>query len=291
MTKKELTALILKKKSFLCIGLDSDIEKIPAFLREASDDPVFEFNRRIIDATIDLAVAYKPNVAFYECNGSKGWESLEKTAAYIAAHQAGPVFSIADAKRADIGNSSLYYARTFLERMAFDAVTVNPYMGSDSVEPFLQFPGKWAVILALTSNPGAHDFQVLQPQLPLLLEKFGIKTCYWKKFFEVVMEESMKWGTPDNTMYVVGATQADILGSVREFVPDHFFLIPGVGAQGGSLETISEKSMTRDVGILVNSSRNIIFASQGEDFADKARLAAMSLKKKMERILEGHRLI
>lgn len=291
MNKKELTALILKKKSFLCIGLDTDIDKVPAFLKETYDDPVFEFNRMIIDATIDFAVAYKPNLAFYECNGKKGWESLEKTINYLSGHQGGPVFTIADAKRADIGNSSMYYARTFLENLNFDAVTVNPYMGKDSVEPFLQFPGKWAVILALTSNSGAHDFQVLQPQLPLLLEKFGIKTCYWKKFYEVVMEESMKWGSTDNIMYVVGATQADMLGSVRELVPEHFFLIPGVGVQGGSLEAIAAKAMNKDVGILVNSSRGIIFASEGEDFEDKARLAALALKKKMERILQGRSMI
>ncbi len=287
MNRQELTALIRKKRSFLCVGLDTDAERIPDALKDTPGDPVFEFNRRIIDATIDLAVAFKPNIAFYECRGSKGWESLEKTMHYLAGHPKGPVFLIADAKRADIGNTSGYYARTFFESMPFDALTVNPYMGSDSVKPFLSWPGKWAIILALTSNPGALDFQVLQPQLPMLLEKFGIKTCDRRKLYELVMEESLQWGSPDNMMFVVGATQADVLSSVRELVPDHFFLVPGVGAQGGKLKDVARVTMNKDVGILVNSSRNIIYASSEDDFDLKARIAAQGLQQQMESILKN----
>ncbi len=291
MKKEELKQLILKKKSFLCVGLDTDIERIPAFIRDAFDDPQFEFNRRIIDATIDLAVAYKPNTSFYESLGSNGWRSLQKTIEYIKKHPAGPVFTIADAKRGDIGNTSAQYAKAFFEHMPFDAITLNPYMGHDAVQAFLEYPGKWAIVLGLTSNPGAHDFQVLQPQFPLLLEKLGIKTCYWKKLFELVMEESMKWGTPENMMYVVGATQTDVLGTVRDNVPDHFFLIPGVGAQGGDLKNIAEKTLNKDVGILVNASRSIIYASAEKDFDKKARQAAITLQQEMNVILNEHGLV
>ncbi len=290
MRKEELTRLILKKKSFLCVGLDTDIERIPAFLKKTTDDPVFEFNRRIIDATIDLAVAYKPNTSFYESSGSKGWRSLEKTIEYIKKHPGGPVFTIADAKRGDVGNTSAQYAKAFFEHMPFDAITLNPYMGHDAIQPFLEYPGKWAVLLGLTSNPGAHDFQVLQPQFPLLLEKMGIKTCYWKKLFELVMEESMKWGSSENMMYVVGATQASVIGTIRENVPDHFFLVPGVGAQGGELKNIAGKTLNKDVGILVNSSRSIIYASAGEGFDQKARAAALALQQEMSAILNEYGL-
>ncbi len=286
MNRHELRDLILEKQSFLCIGLDTCLNTIPSFLKDIADDPVFEFNRRIIDATIDLAAAYKPNLAFYESHGSKGWESLEKTMHYLADHPKGPVFTIADAKRGDIGNTSAQYARAFFEHMPFDALTVNPYLGRDSVEPFLSYPGKWAIILALTSNPGAMDFQVLQPQLPLLLEKLGIKTCYWKKLFELVMEECQQWGTPENMMFVAGATHPDFLSSIREIVPDHFLLIPGVGAQGGKLEEIARMAMNKDVGIIVNSSRNIIYASSGRDFDTAARMAAKALHQQMAHILK-----
>ncbi len=291
MRKEELTRLILKKKSFLCIGLDTDIERIPAFLKNTCDDPLFEFNRRIVDATIDLAVAYKPNTSFYESLGSKGWRSLEKTINYIKEHPGGPVFTIADAKRGDIGNTSAQYAKAFFVNMPFDAITINPYMGHDSVQAFLEFPGKWAILLGLTSNPGALDFQVLQPQFPLLLEKMGIKTCYWKKLYELVMEESMKWGTPENMMFVVGATQTAVLDAIRENVPEHFFLVPGVGAQGGDIQNIAEKTLNKDVGILVNSSRGILYASADEDFDQKARTAAKDLQQEMGAILKEKKFV
>jgi orotidine-5'-phosphate decarboxylase len=291
MTRGELIGLIRKKGSYLCIGLDPDPGKIPAFLFEESDDPVFEFNRRIIDATIDLAVAYKPNLAFYESGGSKGWISLEKTIEYLNRHAGGPVFTIADAKRGDIGNSASHYARAFYEAMDFDAVTLSPYMGHDSILPFLAYKGKWAIVLALTSNPGAMDFQALQPQLPALLEKFGIKTTYWKKLFEMVMEEGMKWGSTENTMFVVGATQPDLLTFIRENFPDHFFLIPGVGAQGGSLAEVSRIALNKDAGILVNLSRNIIFASPDKDFDAAARQVAIGVRKEMEMMLREKQII
>lgn len=287
MTRKQLSELIRRKRSYLCVGLDSDPAKIPAFLSEQADDPVFEFNRRIIDATIPFAVAYKPNVAFYESSGSRGWASLEKTISYLSGHPGGPVFTIADAKRGDIGNSSRHYAKAFFETMSFDAVTVQPYMGRDSVQAFMQHPGRWAIVLALTSNPGASDFQVLQPQFPALLEKFGIKTCYWNKLYEMVMEESIKWGTPDNTMFVLGATQTDLLRNVRENIPHHFMLVPGVGTQGGDLKEVSETLFNKDVGILVNASRSIIFASSGHDFDVAAGNAAHALQQQMETLLSG----
>ncbi len=286
MTKEELTGLIHRKKSFLCIGLDADMERIPSFLKEKYDDPQFEFNRRIIDATIDVAIAYKPNTSFYESEGIRGWQSLEKTIKYLAEHEKGPVFTIADAKRGDIGNTSAHYAKAFFEKMPFDAITVNPYMGHDSVEPFLAYPEKWTIVLGLTSNPGAMDFQVLQPQFPLLLEKMGIKTCYWKKLYELVIEEAIKWGGPEKLMLVIGATHASMLGSLREQVPDHFFLIPGVGAQGGSLSEIASTAINKEVGIIVNASRSIIFASSADDFDVAARKAAKALQNEMEEILK-----
>lgn len=285
MTRSALTALIRRKKSFLCVGLDPDMNRIPECIRQNSEDPLFEFNRRIIDATIGEAVAFKPNIAFFEMHGSKGWESLEKTMAYIAGHKAGPVFTIADAKRADIGNSSAAYARAFLESMPFDAVTVSPYMGHDSVKPFLSYPGKWAAILALTSNPGATDFQLL----PVGTDRAAGTDIpgAGKQFYEVVMAKCMDWGSPDNMMFVVGATHAGMLGSVRQLVPDHFFLIPGVGAQGGDLSAIASVAMNKDVGILVNSSRGILYASSGEDFDIKAGEAAAGMQQEMEGLLRG----
>lgn len=290
MDRKDLSALMRGKRSFLCVGLDPDFARIPRHLKSTAEDPLFEFNRRIIDATIEYAVAYKPNTSFFEAHGSEGWRSLEKTIAYINDHPQGPVFTIADAKRGDIGNTAKQYARAFFEQMDFDAITVNPYMGHDCVQPFLQFKDKWAIVLGITSNPGAMDFQVLQPQLPLLLEKMGIKTVYWKKLYEIVIEQSMNWGTPDNMMFVVGATHSDQLTHVRDLAPDHFFLIPGVGAQGGKLEDIAAKAMNKEVGILVNASRSIIYASADEDFDLQAGKAAKALQTQMEASLERQKL-
>jgi orotidine-5'-phosphate decarboxylase len=269
MTRLELVSIIRKKKSFLCVGLDSELSKIPPhLLRE--EDPVFEFNKLIIDATIDFAVAYKPNLAFYESSGLKGWISLEKTISYLHLKK-DHVFLIADAKRGDIGNTSSQYAKAFFEILDVDAITVAPYMGSDSVQPFLAYPGKWAILLALTSNKGANDFQYLESGDSNL--------------FEHVLRTSSKWGTPDNMMYVVGATQARQLETIRKIIPDHFLLVPGVGAQGGSLQEAARYGMTKDIGLLVNASRSIIFASSKEDFAEKAREEAEKMQKEMAALL------
>ncbi|MBW6498913.1 MAG: orotidine-5'-phosphate decarboxylase [Bacteroidales bacterium] len=291
MTRQELVDLIRRKKSYLCVGLDTDPEKIPHWIREDFEDPVFEFNRRIIDATIDKVAAYKPNMAFYESQGSKGWKSLEKTMDYLNSHTQGPVFTIADAKRGDIGNSASYYAKAFFENMQFDSVTVNPYMGHDALKPFLSVPGKWAVVLALTSNPGAKDFQLWQPQLPMILEKLGIKTEQWKRFYELIVEQCLQWGTPENMMFVVGATRPEMLQSVRESAPNHFFLVPGVGTQGGSLQEVSRQAMNSDCGLLINVSRNIIFASKGRDFDQRAREVAIEYQQEMEVLLKEKNLI
>ncbi len=270
MIRQELISIIRKKKSFLCVGLDSEISKLPPhLLRE--EDPVFEFNRQIIDATIDFAVAYKPNLAFYESNGLKGWISLEKTLSYLHLKK-DRAFIIADAKRGDIGNTSTQYAKAFFEILDADAITIAPYMGSDSVQPFLAYPGKWAVLLALTSNKGASDFQYLQSGD--------------ERLFEHVLRTSMKWGTAENMMYVVGATQAEQLAAIRRIIPDHFLLVPGVGAQGGSLQEVARYGMTPDVGLLVNASRSIIFASSKEDFAEKAREEAEKMQKEMAALMQ-----
>lgn len=267
MTRQELIAQIKLKQSFLCIGLDTDLNKIPKFLLD-NEDPIFEFNKAIIDATKDFAVAYKPNIAFYEKLGVKGWISLEKTLNYIPKE----CFTIADAKRGDIGNTSSYYAQTFFETFPFDAVTVAPYMGSDSVKPYLQFDKKWVILLALTSNEGAKDFQ-------FFTNKDG------QKLFEKVLSTSSTWGTDENTMYVVGATRAEGIGEVRKIVPNHFFLVPGIGAQGGSLEDVAKYGFNKDCGLLVNSSRGIIYASSGDDFASKAKEKAEELQKEMAEIM------
>jgi len=269
MTRQELISIINKKKSFLCVGLDSEISKIPQHLLN-EEDPVFEFNRQIIDATIDFAVAYKPNLAFYESSGLKGWISLERTISYLHMKKE-RVFLIADAKRGDIGNTSQQYAKAFFEILDVDAVTVAPYMGSDSVSPFLTYPGKWVILLALTSNKGASDFQYIKSEDSFLFEK--------------VITASSQWGTPENLMYVVGATQASQLGTIRNLVPDHFLLVPGVGAQGGSLGEVARYGLTKDCGLLVNASRSIIFASNKEDFAEKARAEAKAMQQEMERLL------
>lgn len=267
MNKAALTALIRKKRSYLCIGLDTDITKIPRHLLK-TEDPVFEFNKAIIEATADVCVAYKPNLAFYESLGSKGWRSLEKTMEVIPSN----CFTIADAKRGDIGNTSTLYARAFFQQMNFDSVTVAPYMGEDSVKPFLAFDGKWVILLALTSNPGAMDFQLNQQEMGGLL-------------FEEVMRKAMQWGNADQLMFVCGATRADQFEQLRALAPDYFFLVPGVGAQGGDLAAISRMGMNKEVGLLVNSSRQIIYAGDGEDFAQKARVEAMKVQTEMDTLL------
>ncbi len=272
MNKKELISQIKKKRSFLCIGLDTDIKKIPAHLLDA-DDPIFEFNKQIIDATKQYCVAYKPNIAFYESLGVKGWESLQKTLSYIPKD----IFTIADAKRGDIGNTSDMYARAFFETMNFDSVTVAPYMGSDSVVPFLQFKDKWAIVLALTSNKGGFDFQT-------------IKDADGQHLFEQVLETSKQWGTAENMMYVVGATRAQQLAEIRVIIPDHFLLVPGVGAQGGNLQDVAKYGMNTDCGLLVNSSRGIIYASNQLNFAEMAANEAMKLQLQMDVLLSENNL-
>jgi orotidine-5'-phosphate decarboxylase len=267
MTKQELFATIRKKQSFLCIGLDSDITKIPVHLLD-SEDPVFEFNKQIIDATHDLCVSYKPNTAFYESAGLKGWQSLERTIEYLRSNHPG-LFTIADAKRGDIGNTSKMYAKAFLETLGFDSITVAPYMGEDSVTPFLEFKNKWVILLALTSNKGAVDFQT--PDL-----------------YKKVLSTSQKWANAENMMYVVGATQAESLKEIRNIVPEHFLLVPGVGAQGGSLADVAKFGMNKECGLLVNSSRGIIYASAGKDFAEKARAEAKLLQNEMSALLDKH---
>jgi len=271
MNREQLFNQIKTKRSFLCVGLDTDILKIPDFLK-TTGDPVFAFNKEIIDATHDLCVAYKPNMAFYESQGVKGWEALEKTVNYIRQKDKN-IFIIADAKRGDIGNTSNLYARAFFDYMDFDAVTVAPYMGEDSVKPFMTYPEKWVILLALTSNKGAFDFQFLKD------EKSG------DLLFESVLKTSQNWGDANNMMYVVGATKAEKLEDIRKIIPDHFLLVPGIGAQGGSLEEVARYGMNDHCGMLVNSSRQIIYASNGKDFAEKARNEAMNLQVDMEELL------
>jgi orotidine-5'-phosphate decarboxylase len=275
MNRQQLIEQILQKKSFLCVGLDTDLDLIPEHLLE-KEDPVFEFNKAIIEATQDLCVAYKPNIAFYECMGPSGWSALQKTMGVIP----GNIFTIADAKRGDIGNTSKRYADTFFNSKAtgldFDSVTIAPYMGKDSVSPFLEYKGKWAVLLALTSNPGAMDIQFIQTNIN------------GKRVFEKVLVRSKQWGTEENIMYVVGATRAELLKEIREIVPNHFLLIPGVGAQGGSLSAVAEFGMNKDCGLLVNASRSIIYASKGTDFAIKAREEALKLQKEMSVLLDKY---
>ncbi|MCD4734619.1 MAG: orotidine-5'-phosphate decarboxylase [Bacteroidales bacterium] len=273
MNKQQLFDLISKKKSFLCIGLDSDYTKIPQHLLDFTD-PQFEFNKAIIDTTSDLAAAYKINTAFYESQGVPGWISLEKTIDYIKGSGL-DVFTIADAKRGDIGNTSLQYAKGFFETFDFDAITVSPYMGEDSIAPFLQYKNKWIIVLALTTNKGSVDFQSLRNKSN---DRF---------FYEEVLNKTIQWGTTDNTMFVVGATKPESFKHIREIVPDHFLLVPGVGAQGGSLEEVSENGLNKFCGMLVNSSRGIIFASNGEDFARIAREKSHQIQKRMAEILTG----
>jgi orotidine-5'-phosphate decarboxylase len=262
MTRQQLTARIRSMGSYLCVGLDTEKEKLPRHLLSHAD-PIFEFNRQIIDATKEHCVAYKINTAFYEALGLRGWEAMERTVNYIPRTH----FTIADAKRGDIGNTSSQYARAFFETLGFDAITVAPYMGEDSVRPFLEYKDKWTILLGLTSNPGAKDFE-LQP-------------AGEGRLYEKVLTTAARWGTPDNLMYVVGATRAPEFTRIRELTPDHFYLVPGVGAQGGSLEAISKQAMNKDVGLLINASRAVIFASAGEDFAEAAASAASRLRGEM----------
>ena len=278
MTKQELFENIQRKKSFLCVGLDTDVNKIPEHLFDDSEDPIFDFNKAIIDATADLCVAYKPNLAFYESLGLQGWEVLERTVDYIRENYPDQ-FIIADAKRGDIGNTSAMYARTFFGNMDFDSVTVAPYMGEDSVTPFLTYEGKWVTLLALTSNKGALDFQLMKDKSSgdLLYEK--------------VLKTSQAWGTDENMMYVVGATKAEMLTDVRAIVPEHFLLGPGIGAQGGSLEEVAKYGLNSTCGLLVNSSRQIIYASSEKDYAEAARAEALRVQTDMEYLLKQAELI
>lgn len=269
MNRNELVEQIKQKKSYLCVGLDTDPAKIPAHLRN-EEDPIFAFNKAIIDATLPYCVAYKINTAFYEAQGLKGWAALEKTVNYIPSTH----FKIADAKRGDIGNTSTQYAIAFLKQLPFDAITIAPYMGEDSVKPFLQFEGKWAIVLGLTSNPGAHDFELKS------LEG-------GERLYEKVIRTVATWGTPENLMFVVGATRADEFINLRSIAPDHFFLVPGVGAQGGSLSEISQKAMNKEIGLLVNSSRDIIFASGKDDFASAAAAKAKAYAEEMATFIKN----
>lgn len=270
MTRKQLIQQINQKKSYLCVGLDTDISKIPPHLLKYKN-PVLEFNKQIIDATHDLCVAYKPNIAFYEQYGAKGWETLEKTVNHIPEK----IFKIADAKRGDIGNTSNMYAKAFFETMSFDSITVAPYMGEDSIKPFLEFKDKWVIILGLTSNKGAQDFQFLKSNK--------------KPLFQNVIEKCMQYGTAENTMFVIGATKEAYFEEIRKFCPDHFFLVPGVGAQGGDLQKLSQYGMNKDCGLLVNATRSIIYASNGKDFAEKAREEALRMQSEMKKYLKEYR--
>ncbi len=276
MKRDQLVENIRRKGSFLCVGLDSDINKLPRHLLSA-DDPVYEFNKAIIDATAPYCVAYKPNLAFYEATGAQGWITLEKTIKYIKENHPDQ-FIIADAKRGDIGNTSKLYARSFFEHLDVDSVTVAPYMGEDSVTPFLGYEGKWVILLALTSNKGSHDFQFIE-------DKEGTR------LFEHVIETSSKWAGPEEMMYVVGATQGEMFKDIRKVAPESFLLVPGVGAQGGSLAEVARYGMIKDCGLLVNSSRGIIFASSGEDFAETAGREAEKLRDEMASLLSGAGII
>jgi orotidine-5'-phosphate decarboxylase len=268
MHREYLIQQIKGKKSYLCVGLDTDFEKIPAHLK-SSDDAVFRFNKEIIDATLDLCVAYKINTAFYEAQGVKGWEAMQKTVDYIPSTH----FKIADAKRGDIGNTSNQYAKAFFETIPFDAVTVAPYMGRDSVKPFLNYHEKWAIVLGLTSNEGSKDFEQLR-----LNENY---------LFEEVIKKTAEWGTENNLMFVVGATKAPDISSIRKIIPNHFLLIPGVGAQGGDLAEVSKHGLNKDCGLLVNASRAIIYAGNKENFAEEARKIALQYQTEMKRYLRG----
>lgn len=274
MTTQNLIEQIHHKKSFLCIGLDVDLSKIPIYLLE-KEDPIFEFNKSIIDATHNFCVSYKPNIAFYEAYGLKGWKALEKTINYLNEHYP-EIFTIADAKRGDIGNTSTMYAKAFLEDLNFDSVTVAPYMGKDSVEPFLAFKNKHAIMLALTSNEGAFDFQT--------------KIFDGKELYKTVIEISKTWKNSENLMYVVGATKPEFFKEIRQLIPDSFLLVPGIGAQGGNLQEVCKYGLNKNVGLLINSSRGIIYASNNKDFASKAREEAMKIQMEMNSIMVNSNL-
>ena len=269
MNKKELHKLIIQKRSFLCVGLDTDIQLIPQHLLKFPD-PVFEFNKAIIDATIDIAIGYKPNLAFYESRGQDGWASLEKTIKYLNQFK-GNVFTIADAKRGDIGNTSKMYAKAFFEHMDFDAVTIAPYMGEDSVTPFLEYKDKWVIVLGLNSNESSKDFQLLETENG--------------KLYEQVIRKAQQWAGPDRLMLVVGATHPEEFKHIRKLAPDYFYLVPGVGSQGGDMQKICENALTKECGLIINSARNIIYASKGEDFADAARQMALKTVAEMSNYL------
>ncbi|MES2429745.1 MAG: orotidine-5'-phosphate decarboxylase [Bacteroidota bacterium] len=270
MTRQFLIDQIKSKRSYLCVGLDTDITKIPKHLQN-HPDAIFEFNKQIIDATKDLCVAYKINTAFYEAMGLKGWEAMQKTVEYIPKEH----FTIADAKRGDIGNTSTQYAKAFFEAFDFDSITVAPYMGEDSVKPFLEYTDKWTIVLGLTSNKGSEDFEMLKIQND---NEEHLRSDY---LYEQVLKKVSSWGTPDNLMFVVGATQATELENIRNIIPDHFLLVPGVGAQGGSLEEVSRYGMNKDCGLLINASRAIIYASNKENFAEEARVIALQYQTEM----------
>ncbi len=274
MTYIEIFQQILRKRSFLCVGLDTDLSKIPSHLNKF-DDPIFEFNRQIVDATARYVIAYKPNLAFYEVYGAYGWQSLEKTINYIKKHYP-DIFLIADAKRGDIGNTAQMYARAFFEKLPFDAITLSPYMGADTVYPFLEYQGKWVILLALTSNASANDFQMM------------VEESTGKKLFEKIILHAQQWGNIQNTMFVVGATKSQMLKEIRTIIPDHFLLVPGVGTQGGNLEEVAENAMNQYCGLIVNISRDIIFAAQDINFAYVAETKAQQYQTLMSRLLANH---
>jgi orotidine-5'-phosphate decarboxylase len=288
MTRQQLIDQIFLKRSYLCVGLDTDIDKIPRHLLKNAD-PVFEFNKAIIDATKDICVGYKINTAFYEARGLKGWAEMERTVDYIPTTH----LKIADAKRGDIGNTSAQYAKAFFESMNFDAITVAPYMGHDSVKPFLEFKDKWTIVLGLTSNPGAADFELQQliRKADTLEEEVHISKSETSYLYEYVLETVSDWGSPENLMFVVGATQANEFLNIRKLTPDHFYLVPGLGFQGGSLKEISENAMNGDCGLLVNASRAIIYASHKENFAEEAATIAKEYQKEMAGYLPVRRLV
>ena len=286
MTRQQLVDQIFSKQSYLCVGLDTDVNKIPRHL-QSNPDAVFEFNKQIINATLEYCVSYKINTAFYEAMGVKGWEAMEKTVNYIPASH----FKIADAKRGDIGNTSSQYAKAFFETLNFDAITVAPYMGADSVKPFLEYKDKWTILLGLTSNSGAADFELQKiiNKVEILEEGIHIKKQEMSYLYEQVLKTASQWGSEENLMFVIGATQPDEFVNIRKIAPNNFYLVPGVGAQGGSLKEISEKAMNKDCGLLVNASRAIIYASENEDFASEAKAIAQQYQFEMQQYLKNAR--
>jgi len=288
MTRKQLIQNIFSKRSYMCVGLDTDVNKIPKYL-QSETDAGFQFNKQIIDATKDLCVAYKINTAFYEVLGSKGWDIMQETINYIPSTH----FKIADAKRGDIGNTSSQYAKAFFERLNFDAITVAPYMGEDSIRPFLQHENKWTIVLGLTSNPGAADFELqkIETEIEELHEGVYTEKKQTTYLYETVLKKVNAWGTKENLMFVIGATRADEISSIRKIIPDNFLLVPGVGFQGGSLGEVSKAGFTKDCGLLINVSRAIIYAGENENFATQARTIAQQYQHEMESLLKDHSII